>query len=147
MKDNVMNKFWEIQEGKVDPSVFFKILIRYFPDATTLFLEGTVIADDVKKCYVKHLETGNYLPGSQTIFPKSNGFRCAFSSGLMDEMALLAEQHSEPELLDHLFLYKGNDSLLEWHDAFANIILLPCSIPEETVSKLSKELGLEFEKI
>jgi hypothetical protein len=142
-----LNKFWEIQEGKVDSSVFFKLLIRYFPDATTLYIEGTAIADDVKKCYVKHFEVGDYLPGSQTKWPKSNDFRCAFSTDLMEEMALLAEHHAEPELLDHLSLYKGSDSLLEWHDAFANILLLPCSIPEETVSKFSKELGLEFKKV
>ncbi len=142
-----MKKFWEIQDGKVDSSAFFKLLIRYFPDATTLFLEGTAITDDVKKCYEKHLESGDYLPRSQTIFPKSNIFRCTFSSGLMEEMALLAEHHAEPELLDHLSLYKGNNSLLEWHNAFANIILLPYSILEETVSNFSKELGLEFKKV
>ena len=72
-------------------------------------------------------------------------FRCKFSADLFEELALLAEHYAEPELLDHLCLFEGRGSLLEWHDAFANIILLPCSVPEEIVSKFSKELGLEFE--
>lgn len=142
-----MNKFWEIQEGRVDFSTFFKLLLRHFPNATTLFVEGTSMADDVKKCYMAFAEEGNYLPSKQTIFPDSNKFRCKFSSGLIGELVLLAEHHAEPELLDHLFLYHGNDSLLEWHDAFANIILLPCYVPKEIVSKFSEELGLGFELV
>lgn len=48
-----MNKFWEIQEGEVDSNAFFKLLIKYFPNATTLFVwGGASIADDVKKCYM-----------------------------------------------------------------------------------------------
>jgi len=35
-----MNKFWEIQEGEVDSNAFFKLLIKYFPNATTLFVWG-----------------------------------------------------------------------------------------------------------
>ena len=47
-----MNKFWGIQEGEIDSNAFFKLLIKYFPNATTLFLCVASIADDVKKCYM-----------------------------------------------------------------------------------------------
>ena len=141
-----MNEYWGIDEGKVDSSLFFRLLPKYFLHATTFYAEGTSISLDVIECYTKHLENGEHLPGTQTLFPRSKKFRCSFSPEFMASLALLAEQHAEPELLDHLFLYKGDEPLLEWHDAFANAILISRNVPESIVSGLAKELGLKYGK-
>ena len=115
-----------------------------FLGSTSFFAEGTVISEDVIECYKKHFEEGD-LPGAQTILPKSGKYRCKFSMGLMEELAVLSERHAEPELLDHLSLYKGNEPLLEWHDAFANIILVPRTVGEENVRKFASHFGLGYE--
>lgn len=139
--------FWEIEQGKVESDKFFKVLLQCFPDANAIFFEGTVIADEVRKCYESYRQPGSFLPGSQTIFPKSNKIRCEFSPALVNELILLAQRFSKPELLDHLSLYKDDELLLNWHDAFGNIIIIPHSVPEKIVAKFAKELGLAYEAV
>jgi len=115
-----MNDFGEIEEGAVDSTRFFKALPKFFPEATTFYAEGSSLSDDVRKCYEAHKEDGAYLPQAQTLWPVSEKFRCKFSARFMDQLAELTQNHAEPELLDHLSLYKGTEALVFWHDAFAN---------------------------
>lgn len=139
-----MSEYWDIEEGSVDSTSFFKLVHKYFGDSTTIFFEGTSIENDVIKCYQKHLEHGEFLPGRQTIWPRSKCFRCRFSEKLMNELSQLSLNHAEPELMDHLSIYKGDQAILEWHDAFANAMLLSKSLPEETVAAFSNDLGLNY---
>lgn len=46
-----MNDYWDIDEGKVDSSLFFRLLAKYFPNATTFYAEGTSISPDVVDFY------------------------------------------------------------------------------------------------
>lgn len=139
-----MNKYWEIAEGKVNSANFFNALTKCLPEATTLYIEGTVIAEDVASCYLSHQEAGEYLPPAQTIIPISNKYRCKFSDKLMAELALLADRHAEPELLDHLSLYKDTEELLLWHDAFANVLLVSRTCTRTPSSGPGSHLGSEL---
>ncbi len=68
-----MSEFWEIEEGKVDSARFFKALPKYFPEATTFYAEGTVISDDVRKCYETHREEGKGQGHAQeTVYARSD---------------------------------------------------------------------------
>jgi hypothetical protein len=142
-----MNKCWDIEEGKVDGSLFFRLMSKYFPEATTFYVEGTSISRDLAEFYKANLEDGDYLPRPQTILPRSKKFRCASSHKFMNCLADLAEHHAEPELLDHLFLYKDEEPLIEWHDAFANAILISRKVSESIVAGLANELGLNYGKV
>jgi hypothetical protein len=139
-----MSKSWEIAEGTVDSRKFFETLGKYFPDATTLYVEGTSISDDVQACYLSHQEPGPYVPPAQTLLPISAKYRCRFSPRLIAQLATLADQHAEPEVLDHLSLYKGLDELLCWHDAFDNVMLVSRNIPETRVAEFASALSLSY---
>jgi hypothetical protein len=136
-----MGMYWEIKEGRVDSARFFETLWRRFPEATTLYVEGDSIARDVKDCYRLHREEGEYLARAGTIFPRSDKFRCRFSANLVETLSALAERHAEPELLDHLALYRDSEELLVWHDAFANVLLVSRTVPESVVSSFATDLG------
>lgn len=140
-----MNEYWELNEGKVDSATFFEALAKYFPEATTLYIEGTSISEDVRTCYLSHQEAGPYLPPAQTIFPLSKKYRCKFSDALMGQLVLLAAQHAEPELLDHISLYQDSEELLLWHDAFTNVMLVSRGIPEKLVAQFAADLGLKYQ--
>jgi hypothetical protein len=135
-------QYWEINEGRIDSTEFFKALPLSFPEATTFFAEGTSIADDVKECLYGHKEAGQFYPGANTIWPVSDKFRCKFSSDLMNELASLSEHHAEPEMMDHLSLYNGKQMLLYWHDAFSNVMWLSKSISQTRAMAFSKKFGL-----
>ena len=139
-----MSEFWEIEEENVDSARFFRTLPKYFPEATIFYAEGTTISDGVRKCYETHREEGKYLPPRQTFLPVLKKFRCKFSTSFMNQLAGLAQQHAERELLDHMLLYKGAEEVVFWHDAFANVLLVSRSVPENVVSQFAGELGLEF---
>lgn len=139
-----MTDCWEIEEGVVDSARFFEALWRHFPDATTLYVEGCVIGRDVEACYHAHSEDGEYLPRAQTLFPRSEKFRCRFSASLAAELSALAKVNAETELLDHLALYKGSTELLFWHDAFGNVLEVSRTVPEKVVSAFAADLGLRY---
>jgi len=139
-----MDEFWEIEEGKVDSTFFFGLLLKYFGDTTTVFIEGTSIKNNVISCYQKNLDRGKFLPGRQTSWPKSKCFRCIFSASLIKELSQLSLKHAEPELMDHFSIYKNGLAILEWHDAFSNVMFISKSVPEEIVKDFSNELGLKY---
>lgn len=62
----------------------------------------------------------------------------------METLAEFAQDHAEPELLDHLSLYKEAEALIFWHDAFANVLLISRSTSEEVIAQLALELGLRY---
>jgi hypothetical protein len=140
----IMSKYWKIEAGKVDSNQFFDPLAKHFPTATTLFVEGTSISEDVQQWYELHRQEGVYLPEAQTLWPTSKKFRCNFSPKLMAELSSLSRAHAEPELLDHLALYKGEEELLLWPDAFDNILQISKTVPESVVAAFAGVLGLRY---
>ena len=142
-----MAKYWKIGVGNIDCATFLDALSKSFPEATTLYVEGTDISDDVKKCYNSHLEEGNYIAPTQTIWPKSEKYRLRFSRNLMDCLFSLAMPHAEPEFLDHLALYRESEELLSWPDAFSRSspMVVSRSVPESVVSQFAAELGLGYQ--
>ncbi len=74
-------------------------------------------------------------------------YRCVFSQSLMDDLAGLLEKHSFEEILKHLYLYKGNEPLLLWHNVMTNNISISESVPEEVVSAFVKDFSLEYRDV
>jgi hypothetical protein len=108
---------WELK-GRWDIALFFRALPAVFPNATTLFIEGTSIAKDVDAFLDSAADPGDYLPVRQTIWPRPKQYRLRCDSKTLTTLADLAERHAEPELLDHLFLYDSSKALVEFPDAF-----------------------------
>jgi hypothetical protein len=135
---------WEIDEGITDPVQFFALMPQLFPAATVLFVEGSSVNSAVERCYATFASLGPYIPKRQTFFPTAKLFRCAATPVLFETLSALAEQSATPEILDHLALYQGDRALLEWHDAFANAILLDASVPEGTVATLANTFGCRY---
>lgn len=141
-----MKDHWDIEQGRIDSAMFFSLLPQHFPEANTFFAEGTAIEKDVQAVYEQHKQDGEYLPGAQTIWPRSKKYRCTFTPQLFSELSALAKRHAEPELLSHLFVYSGHEPLIWWHDAFANTIVLSPTLTEERVKAFAAALRLPYAK-
>lgn len=142
-----MPRAWDIDQGEIDTAAFFELLPKCFPDATTLFLEGTSIARDVKHRLSGHAEKGPHLPGRQTLWPLSTRLRYRFSLSLCAELEAMAKCHAQPELCDHLSLYRDEEELLGFHDFGANNIYVSGTIPEPAVSAFANGLGLAYRRV
>lgn len=146
MRRSAYDGCWWVEDEGVDSAAFFRLLPAHFPEATTLYVEGTSITEDVLACYERHGEAGEFLAERGTIFPRSRKLRCRFSAELCAELAALAEVHAEPELLDHLHVFNDAQYLLYWHDAFCNPFILSPVLSEERVAGFAKALGTAYSR-
>ena len=139
---------WELR-GRVDSVKFFSLLWAALPAVTTLFVEGTSIAPEVRKFLESAAEAGAYLPARNTIWPRPKQFRVRVDDSTMAQFSQLAARHAEPELADHLFVYSGDGPLLEWPDAFdrGSPMLISRDADERRVRQFAQELGLEIKEM
>lgn len=121
---------WQII-GVRDSTEFFRALDSLVPEATTLVLEGSSVAEEVRAAVQPHLEV------EYTIVPAGNGWpdwrhalRLRYSRELLTLLAALSERHAEPELWDHLHIFRLAEPMLSWHNAFDDPILVSDSVPE-----------------
>jgi hypothetical protein len=137
-----MFKAYEIDNRRIDKPTFFRLLAKYFPEATTLYLGGSEIAEDVKACCELHEnEEAMHLSPSQDMWTH----RCLFSQEFMEDLAALSMKHDFVDLLEHLSLKKKNELLLQWHNVlFDGKIWISDSVPEEMVSNFAQELGARY---
>ena len=136
---------WELK-GPWNNALFFRNLSAALPDATTLFVEGSGLARVVDEFLRSATEPGEYLPKRQTLWPRPRQYRLPFDQPTLVALADLAEQHAEPELMDHLFVYGGSTVLLEFPDAF--LPDCPAFISADADAQLIRDfaavLGLEL---
>lgn len=139
---------WELK-GRPDSGLFFRHLLAALPTATTLFLEGTAVADDVDSFLASAAEPGDYLPARQTLWPRPKQYRLRCDGPTLASLADLAKRHAEPELLDHLFVYDGSKVLLEFPDAFGRNCpaFISADTEEQRVRDFAAVLGLELTKV
>jgi len=140
--------YWALLEKRIDPELFFRALPHHLPEATTLFVEGAVISNEVKSWLREHVQQGPYLPAKGSMGePLEDGyFRCSFSIELLTGLARLSESHAEPELCDHIFVYRDTEPLLEYYDFPENEIWLPSTLPETRIGVLASALGVRYGK-
>ena len=139
--------YWELRATEVPPETFFALLAPHFPEATTLFLEGTDFSGDVLEAVRRYGSPGEFTPGANTIWPESTKVRCRFSLELAEALARLAKRHGTPEIGDHVFLYRDQDFLIYWHDAFDNGAYLAPELPIGRVSAFASALGCVYSRV
>jgi len=143
--------FWAVEEADIDSSVFFQELNRFLPDATTLFVEGTSIAEDVSNILMRFSQGGPYIPehgsyGSILGDDDSQYFRCSFDSELLTELERLSYIHAEPEICDHIMIYHDEELIMEYYDFPKNEIAFNGSLPEYKIRAFADALQCTYKK-
>jgi hypothetical protein len=135
---------WELR-GQWDSVLFFRHLAEVLPTATTLFIEGTNLTNDVDAALRSMSEPGDYLPKRQTLWPQPKQYRVRFDEATLATLANLAETHAESEVMDHLFVYNSSEALLEFPDAFGGgcSASLSGEIDEQRIRSFAVTLGLD----
>ena len=143
---DTIDEFWQIEQGIADPARFFAMVPALFPNATTFVAEGTEIEPEVARCYARFAEAGP-APARQTIWPRSDVFRCFAVPALFEELTTLSGRYAPSQLLHHLSLHEHDRPLLLWHDAFANRLLLAPEITEAAVASLATPFGCTYRRL
>lgn len=135
---------WELPEIK-SAEKFFAALPEILPLPVNLCFEGTSITSDVRSFLVSSAATQTLQIPPGTIWPKSSVFHVRATEQFLDQLAVIARHHAEPEICDHFHAYSGNQGLMQWYDAFSgDPLLVSESIAEAKVQILSRNLGVPY---
>jgi len=137
-----------IDEGITDPVAFFSALPHLLPEATHLEVQGSGIVSPIRAFYRAHRD-GNRprWPRQGLSLSRNDRFRCAVSPLFFGELARLATGRAHREITDHLAVFLHERVLLEWHDAFANALLLAPDLPEDRVREMARRLGVGYSRV
>jgi hypothetical protein len=135
---------WDIDQGIRNAERFFRVLPKLFPDANLFIAQGSRIADDVAAFYRQHTPPPPSRPTDLSRFTLTRRYFCLASPEFFLELARLAAKKPREQLLHHLYLYRDDHQLIEWHDAFANALLLSPDLPESTIAALADKFGVRY---
>jgi len=128
-----MSACWEVAKGRKDCQICFRELPKLFPPGSTLCIEGTSIADDVKSYLDSHRVEQITKVHLGTIWPRPSVYHVPCDEQTLSGLMKLANNHAEPELADHLYVYKNQEVLFTWNDAFSDPIYISKKVPEDKV--------------
>jgi hypothetical protein len=111
------------------------------PKDALLYLEGTAIAPDVASFLESRAAQDRREIKANTLWPKPKVFHIPLTGDNLTEFRNLAEKHAEPEVADHLVVYRGEDVLLWAHDAGYGYVYVARELSESIVEALRDALG------
>jgi hypothetical protein len=111
------------------------------PRDAVLYLEGTSIVGEVAAFLDTRQLVDQPAIEANTLWPKPRFFHLPLTGTNLAELRALAEHHAEPEVADHLVVYRDIDVLLWAHDAGAGYVTVSRFLPEETVERFRSSLG------
>jgi hypothetical protein len=134
---------WKVS-GVRTAEEFFRAVPLLVPDVTHVFLEGSPDPDIEALLAEGADDAANYAAPVGTIWswPRRNHrFSVRASSELFVRLSEAASHHAEPEICDHLHLYRGQEALLQWFDAFSDPLLVSKAVARERVERFASAVG------
>jgi len=157
---------WKVRPVK-DYTVFFEHLSSLIPEGSVLFLEGTSMSQDIKDFLgsvaieePKDVQVGeardpDKLPQERTYKvpilgwelrcnPRPHHFHIPATHGNFLEISKMSEHHAEPEMFDHLIIYRGKIGLLSWYDAPTDPFYVSTEISEVSLKEFCAKVQVSY---
>jgi hypothetical protein len=134
--------FWELT-GTTDFPHLFHALADFLPEGSVLYMEGGSPNEQLRGFLSAHAVDELTHVAVGTIWPRPTYYHVPATRENLVELAKLAERCVEPEIAIHFHVYHGGKVLLEWHDAFAQPLLLAGNLPEDRVRRFAHALSME----
>ena len=112
------------------------------PRDATLYLEGTSFAPEVKDFLTSRPAPDVHGVAPGTLYSKPEAYHLPLKDPNLAELRSIAKRHAEPEVADHLAVYRGNELLLTAYDAGNDDVYVARSLSEETLQTLRRALDL-----
>lgn len=136
---------WELS-GASDFPALFAALPDLLPEGSMLYFEGGSPSGELREFLRVHSVPEPVHVAYGTIWPRPRVFHIPANEQTLMQLAELTESCASPELAIHFHVYRGQTVLLEWHDAFAQPMLLAGELPEEQVRAFAVKLLMEPQK-
>lgn len=122
---------------------FYALLraVEVLPKDAVLCLEGTATAADVVAFVEARRRPDPPSVEPNTLWLTASSVSSSPEGTNLQELCSLAERHAEPEVADHLVVYRDDWVLLWAHDAGADHVRLSRRIPKDTLDQFKQSLG------
>jgi hypothetical protein len=111
------------------------------PKDSVLCLEGTTFASDVVAFLEQRPAPAPARIDPNTLWPKPKFFHLSLTGTDLTDLRALADHHAEPEIANHLVVYRAGRVLLWAHDAGGGYVALASSLGEQTIERFREALG------
>lgn len=134
---------WQISPPR-DLDSFLRALADAVPPDSVLYLECSSLATEIRL----YLESRKIQPTTTvavgTLWPRPHRFHIPVTRENIEGLAQLAERHAEPEVADHLHVYRNNQVLLQWYDAPSEPLYVSTDISEDKLKAFCTRLGTDY---
>lgn len=139
---DVDTPFHWVIEDLAQPVPFFRHLPDLLPSDSILYVEGATIAPEVAAFYSSHHARNAVDVVRDMIAPVPDIYHFTFSPDICGVLIKFAESRPVAEMFDHIKAYRGQTLLFTFHDAFSGCLRISEQVPEETVARFCKVLGV-----
>lgn len=136
---------WVVENVK-QPVPFFEHLPELLPPDSILYVEGIDIAPDIASFYSSHRAHNAVDVARDMILPVPDMYHVTFSPEVSARMREFASSRNVTEMFYHIKAYKDGNLLFTFHDAFDGWLRISGHLPEETVARFCKSLGVSFRR-
>lgn len=130
----------EVSGHGLDPARFLRALAAFVPAGSTLMLEGGDHDDETRALLAKSSIPPPVIVARGTIWPRAQVFHLPATDATLEALAELMEHRVPAQLCWHLHVYDAQGVVLEWHDAFDNLMGISKRVPVESVEALCAAL-------
>jgi hypothetical protein len=82
-----------------------------------------------------------------TIWPRPDVHHIPMTTNNRESLAALIDSESLAHPCNHLHVYRDDQMLLQWHDAWFDPILISTGVPEQLVAQFAAALERAYSKI
>src|SRR5262245_8694233 len=133
---------WKVS-GVKKAEDFFRAVSLLVPEATHMFLEGSP-HPQIEALLAAAADAGDYAAPVGTIWSwpqKAQRFSVRASPELFARLSEASSDHAEPEMCCHVHLYRDQDALVQWFDAFSDPLLVSKSVARDRVERFASTVG------
>ena len=127
-----------------DHAAFLRALPHLVPPGSVLYLEG-VYSDAIIDYLRRHPAEHRLKIAGGTIWPKPQCFHLPITEETALNLGGLSQSCAAPEVCAHLHVYRGDQVLASWYDAFTDPLRVSASIPENRIQEFCHDLKCTYE--
>ncbi|HEX8472633.1 MAG TPA: hypothetical protein VF666_01240 [Pyrinomonadaceae bacterium] len=134
---------WKVSPP-LDFSEFLRQLPRLLPPDSILYAAGTPVHEVEAYLLARPSVYENRL--STGVFGlRAKGFYMPATEANLRGFADIAENFAEPEVCDHLHVYRNNQAILHWYDLPADHFYVSTTTDENSLRDVCQTLGCHYE--
>jgi hypothetical protein len=134
---------WRV-EGTKDAAAFYRSLIPLASPGSVLYVEATT--EKQVPAFLESRRVPDHPAIKQgTILPRSDRYHIPATAENLQQLAILIDRAGIVFPAIHTHLYKGDQVIVEWYDAFSNDpLFVSGSLPEEVVARFAQAIGSAY---